>query len=380
MLLITPNRCLVSNFMELVRACLMALGILMFMGACSNSTKKAPHSDHFDGERFHNVERVDHGLGSVLKWLTTRDGEKWPEWVESTPGETPKLRVGGGEAVVTLINHATFLIQTDSLNILTDPVWSRRVSPVSFAGPKRVRAPGLRLDQLPPIDAVLISHNHYDHVDLPTLRKLAKRNDPKVFCPLGVESMLSKAGFSEVIAMDWWQSAALTPQGIDVTFVPARHFSGRGLFDRNKSLWGGFVLQSSLGPIYFGGDTGYSEHFRQIREKFGPMRLSLLPIGAYEPRWFMSPVHINPAEAVTAHIDLQSGLSLGMHFGTFPLADEGFDQPLRDLETALDSLGVDKEIFFAPDFGKPVFLEGAEGIRPYGSFERPPVIRRFDFP
>ncbi len=332
------------------------LGILMNTSGCGGSSQKSTVSEHFDGKHFQNVEPVEQGFGDFLKWFTNRDAEKWPKWIETPLGKTPEVRVMNEKAVITLINHATFLIQTDSLNILTDPVWSKRVSPVTFAGPKRVRPPGLTLEQLPPIDLILISHNHYDHTDLTTLRKLAKKDRPRVFCPLGMEKLLAGMGFAEVVAMDWWQSVRLG-NGIDLTFVPARHFSGRGLFDRNKTFWGGFVVQSSLGPIYFGGDTGYSHHFSEIREKFGPMRLSLLPIGAYEPRWFMGPVHMNPADAVMAHIDLESRLSLGMHFGTFQLTDEGYHQPQWDLEKALDSLGVDREVFYAPEFGQPVLLQ-----------------------
>jgi L-ascorbate metabolism protein UlaG (beta-lactamase superfamily) len=290
-----------------------------------------PISDHFDGEHFHNREEARQG--SFLKWQLTRERGFWPAWVDEAPGPPPPRRVGGGRLRVTFINHATLLVQIDDLNVLTDPIWSERTSPLSFVGPKRHRAPGIRFDELPPIDVVVVSHNHYDHLDIPTLRRLQQRDRPRIVTPLGNGALMRRGGVDDAIELDWWQ------QHDRITVVPARHFCARAISDRNRNLWGGFVISGASGNVYFAGDTGWGAHFAEIGARFSPIRAALLPIGAYLPRWFMHPVHIDPAQAVEAHLALGARTSVPMHYGTFFLGDDGIDEPLRDLRSALAAKG-----------------------------------------
>jgi len=261
----------------------------------------------------------------------------------------------GLDVRVTWVGHSTVLIQSEGLNILTDPIWSERASPVSWAGPRRRTAPGLRLEDLPRIDLVLLSHNHYDHLDLPTLRELHRVHAPRILAGLGVTRLLVEHGITGGEELDWWQAVRLSPR-VRVTFVPAQHFSGRGLFDRDRSLWGGFVLEAPDGPIYFAGDTGFGPHFRQIRERFGPVRLALLPIGAFQPTWFMRYAHTSPDEAIEAHLVLGAHRSLAIHHGTFPLADDGQDEPREALERALARRGLAREVFWTPAPGEGLRL------------------------
>ncbi|MEA2416390.1 MAG: hypothetical protein QOI58_3047 [Thermoanaerobaculia bacterium] len=291
-------------------------------------------SDHFDGERFHNRERKSETKRSVLKWQLTRVPGEWPEHPEATYGPPPHERVDGGRLRVTFINHSTTLIQMDGVNILTDPVWSERVSPVSFAGPRRHRAPGIRFEDLPPVDLVLVSHNHYDHMDMATLRRI----DAPIVTPLGNSALLRRHGIHDAIDLDWWETTKHA-NGIETTVVPARHFSARAISDRNRNLWSGFVISGKSGHVYFAGDTGWGNHFAEIGRRFAPIRAALLPIGNYLPRWFMGPVHIDPAEAVDAHFALGARTSVGVHFGTFALADDGEYDPVHDLSVALAENG-----------------------------------------
>ncbi len=291
-------------------------------------------SDHFDGERFHNRERSAETKRSVLKWQLTREAGVWAEHSEATYGPPPPQRVDGARLRVTFINHSTTLIQMDGVNILTDPVWSERVSPVSFAGPRRHRAPGIRFEDLPPIDLVLVSHNHYDHMDIATLRKI----HAPIVTPLGNAALLRRHGIHGAIDLDWWETTKHA-NGIETTVVPARHFSARAISDRNRNLWSGFVISGKSGHVYFAGDTGWGDHFAEIGRRFAPIRAALLPIGNYLPRWFMGPVHIDPAQAVDAHFALGARTSVGIHFGTFALADDGEYDPVHDLNRALAENG-----------------------------------------
>lgn len=303
---------------------------------------------HFDGRRFVNPwASTARGLGDTRKMLS----EPRARWPESIPVMTqrPAPRLDGAWATVTFIGHSTFLVQTPLGNIITDPVFAKRASPLQFIGPRRVRQPAVRFDDLPPIAMVLLSHNHYDHCDLAALRRIARRFDPLLLTPLGNGRLARRTGFTRIEELDWWQSASGSP--VPVTVTPARHFSARTPFDRNRALWGSFVVDIAGRRLFFGGDSGYAPHFADIRRRHGAMDLSLLPIGAYEPRWFMQTVHMNPAEAVQAHIDLGSRQSVGMHFGTFQLTAEGIDDPLVALEVAKAERAIPSEAFLTLDFG-----------------------------
>jgi L-ascorbate metabolism protein UlaG (beta-lactamase superfamily) len=295
---------------------------------------RGPASDNFDGKRFHNLQEIVHpGFLGFLKWQLRRQRGAWETRIRA-PGPPPPARAGSGDLRITFVNHATALIQMDGVNVLTDPIWSDRASPFTWVGPRRRHSPGVRFEDLPSIDAVVVSHSHYDHLDLPTLRRLAAAHDPRFFIGLGSAPLLRGAGIDRVTEIDWWQSQPLT-ESIKLTGVPAQHFSNRGLFDRDATLWLGFALRGPAGLVYFAGDTGAGPHFAELRRRLGPPRLAILPIGAYLPRWFMRGVHISPEEALEAHELLGAGTSVGIHFGTFILADDGQDEPVRALEAAM---------------------------------------------
>lgn len=304
-------------------------------------------SDHFDGKKFVNPDNAgNHRYWEVLKWwLGGNDKGTWHQLSAKDEDDfpVPAAKVNPQEFCVTFVNHATYLLQVDGFNILTDPVWSFRASPYQWIGPKRMRKPGIAFEDLPPIDAVLISHNHYDHLDIATIEKLHRNHDPAFIVPLGVEKLLHDHNISNTTHLDWWDKHEM--KSLSLTAVPARHFSGRGLFDRNKTLWCGYVLHSSIGNIYFAGDTGYGNFIEDIGNHFGPMHTSFIPIGAYKPRWFMEAIHLSPEEAVKAHKDVQSQQSFAMHFGTFPMADDGMYEPLEDLAKARQKYQISEEQF-----------------------------------
>ncbi|MCE7935916.1 MAG: MBL fold metallo-hydrolase [Chlorobi bacterium CHB2] len=310
-----------------------------------------PASDHFDGKRFYNPKEGARGFLDVLKWMSERKPGPWSEFRQIQPAAPPPQRVGKGELRLTFVNHTTVLIQMDGVNILTDPVWSERVSPVAWAGPKRHAGVGLRMQDLPPIDLILLSHNHYDHCDVATLSTLCRVHRPQILTPLGNTALLNAYGIGGSQDLDWWD-AVTTRTGLRVTCTPAWHFSNRGLFDRDTSLWGGFMIGSEAGDLYFAGDTGFGDFFEEIARRFPTIRMSLLPIGAYRPRWFMSPVHMGPDEAVLAHRVLKTKWSMGVHFGTFAQADDGEKEPVELLNATLDKFSIPRERFRALENGE----------------------------
>ncbi len=313
-----------------------------------------PISDHYDGKKFFNQNpncRPEKDLKDVLKWMLNRNQRKWPAFKK---GRAQALLAGSlqsHQTVVTFINHATVLIQVAGVNFLTDPVFSDRVSPLSWAGPKRVREPGLQIAELPRVDFILLSHNHYDHLDLAALKEIEQLWSPRIICPLGNRDFFLKRKFKKVSEFDWWQKFRVGPDQ-SVSLTPAQHWSSRSPFDRCRSLWCGFVIESSNLKIFFSGDTGYYSHFTQVFEKYGAMDISFLPIGSYDPQWFMQDQHVNPRESVIAHLDLHSKLSIGIHFGTFQLTDEGIHEPSIDLKTALDEFKISHNQFLVPDNGE----------------------------
>lgn len=325
--------------------------------AFSGPVYLGPVSDHFDGTQFFNHSRnARHDFKTFLSWVINRNRGSWQEHLSDTgPEPAPPARVDRGRLLITPVGHATFLIQLDGINILTDPIWSERASPVAFTGPRRVHAPGMLLKDLPPLDAILISHNHYDHLDIPTLRRIAKIQAPQVVTSLGNKPLLTKTGLTAVTELDWWEAAVL-PGGMRITCVPAQHFSGRGMRDTCKTLWAGFVLESAGGAVYFAGDTGYAGHFQEINKRFGPIRLALLPIGAYKPEWFMWPGHMGPKSALKAHGDLQAQTSIAMHFGVFPLGDDGQHEARDALAEELQKTPLNGTRFLVPQWGRQILI------------------------
>ncbi|MBF9233038.1 MBL fold metallo-hydrolase [Microvirga alba] len=307
----------------------------------SNPYYKGPVSDHFDGMRFFSrAQGVDKRPEEVLRWQQERKPTPWPQNFPSPFQDKPPAEVSGLRSV--LIGHASFLIQVAGLNILTDPVFSKRASPLSFAGPKRVNPPGIALDDLPPIHAVLITHNHYDHLDLAALKRIWKKHRPRLIAPLGNDTIIrARHPEMQVETGDWGQSVDLG-NGVRAHFTPAYHWSARGLRDRRMALWCAYVLTTPSGVIYHVGDTGFGDGqiFRDVRQLFGAPRLAHLPIGAYEPRWFMQPQHMNPEDAVRAFEILGAEQALGHHWGTFRLTDEGVEEPPEALAAALREAGL----------------------------------------
>jgi len=304
----------------------------------------APESEHEWAGRFFNPGmETKTTFVRFLRWVSSRAGREEWVWVESEPGPPPPERVYGDTLRITFVNHATFLIQTAGVNLLTDPIWSQRCSPVEWAGPKRFRDPGIRFEDLPPIDIVLISHNHFDHMDEETLQRLVERDSPAILAGLRTGEDFHKMGIEGAIELDWWDRVMV--DSLAIVFVPAQHSSARSSFARDRTLWGGFVLELASGPLYFAGDTGFGPLFKDVRRVFGPIRVSLLPIGAFLPQWFMGPVHMSPAEAVKAHQILESDYSIATHFGTFPLADDGMHEPLDSLAVALQTEQIPDSVF-----------------------------------
>jgi L-ascorbate metabolism protein UlaG (beta-lactamase superfamily) len=359
---------------------------------------EGPPSDHFDGERFFNPGTVRHGgsahgpAGFYNRWLRGAERSAWPRNVPVTP-TVPPAHVGGDEMLVTWIGHATVLVQTAGLNILTDPVWSRTVSPFPPIGPERVRAPGVPFENLPKIDLVLVSHNHYDHMDLPTLKKLWDRDRPAIVTSLGNDAILRQAGIPHrnattdcgrcpgAEALDWGSStfvegAAMAswkrnPGGAapvaQVDVVRNHHWSSRWGTDRNRALWSAFVVRTGAGNLFFAGDTGWGDGgWVEEAARLGPYRLAIIPIGAYEPRDFMKTNHVNPDEAVAIYEKLEPAAALGIHWGTFQLTFEGIDEPPRRLAELRKARGIPEARFRATEAGQGFRVPAGLTLSPAG--------------
>lgn len=338
-----------SKYVFLVIAVLFVL-----FSSCSTKPSFDP-SDHFNGEAFHNIDEghSEKSFLDFIKWKFFSQKTLWPEFIAIDQKKVPLQRVNTQAAHITFINHATVLIQMNNINILTDPIYSKRASPVGFAGPKRVKKPGIKFEDLPPIDIILISHNHYDHFDIPTIERLIQRDQSLVLVGLHHDHYIQETFKDHIVELDWNEQYLF--KEVLFTFLEAKHWSKRTLFDTNQSLWGSFAIEGNK-RIYFAGDTGYSQHFKRIQSQFKSFDLSLIPIGAYEPRWFMKASHLNPQEAVQAHLDLQSKHSIGIHFGTFSLTNEGINDPVKALHKAKKSY--DQTIsFFTLKEGETYFLQ-----------------------
>lgn len=317
-----------------------------------------PSKPHHTESGYRNNYPSGRTHGSFWKWQMERWRKGLPKipadgWhFEATHPDVAWLRNNRTEPALTWIGHATFLIQTAGLNILTDPHLTNRASPLSFAGPRRVVAPALDFHHLPHIDVVVVSHNHYDHLDEETVKRLGRQagGSPRFFVPLGLRAWFAGRGIHDVVELDWWDDA--TVKDLRITLAPVQHWSARSLWDRNHTLWGGWRLDSPQGSLFFAGDTGYSEDFKEIRRRLGTVDVALLPIGAYEPRWFMSVMHVNPEEAVKIHQDLEARHSVAMHWGTFVLTDEPLDEPPHKLAQALRAAGIPHERFRVPKHGE----------------------------
>lgn len=314
-------------------------------------------TDHFNGQRFFNPEPPRSAdapnRGGLLRFLSARLSQdqnvwaRWPKHLENKSYPPPNEKTPS----VTWIGHSSFLLCLGGMNVLTDPVFSKRCSPVSFLGPKRVRDPGLTIGSLPRIDLILLSHNHYDHMDIPALRLIRRRfPEARIVTSLGNAAFLASKNLHCAVELDWWQSINFCQ--MKITATPACHFSARSLRDRNKTLWVGFMLAYRGQNFYFAGDSGYTKGFVEIHERLGPPDLAFLPIGAYQPRDMMARVHMNPEEAVQAFLDLQAARAVGMHFGTFQLTAEPIDEPPQRLVEVLMEKEIPLETFFVLDVGE----------------------------
>ncbi len=355
-----------------ILAILLAIPLIFILigRAISAPRYQGDVSNHFDGQQFYNPSGHNaSGFKDALKWQSDQKRVKKPWKIIQNPsfGEKSTPSVSDGKLKVTYIGHSTVLIQMDGLNILTDPVWYERTSPVQWLGPKRVRPAGIKLEDLPTIHLILQSHNHWDHLDIVNLPKIYKRDKPMIITSLGVSKFLNNKGMDKTVDLDWWdeyhfknevntdervsRNEALH-QGVKITCLPAQHFSGRGLKDRNATLWSGFMISSETsGNVYFAGDSGYASFFKQIGDEFGKIRLALIPIGAYKPEWFMGNIHCSPAEAVQIHLDVNAEKSLAIHHSTFPLADDGQTEPIEELQKALILRGLSDTDFFVLEEG-----------------------------
>jgi L-ascorbate metabolism protein UlaG (beta-lactamase superfamily) len=349
----------VAAVMAAVAAAALVAAVAGVPGCVTVNPYYAPSKAHHRQDGFQNIDpaaAMPRPYSEFLRWQRERMSLTIPEPKLDLSPYVPDLGYIGNnrtEFAVTWIGHATALLQLGGVNVLTDPMFSERASPVQWMGPRRRQPPGVLLRELPHIDVVVISHNHYDHLDAASVKALnAQAGGPPLFVvPLGVERWLADEGIKNAKALDWWDSIDI--RGARIHMVPVQHWSGRAFADRMKTLWGGYVIEAGGKRAFFTGDTGYSAaHFMEIGERLGPIDLALIPIGGYEPRWFMGKQHVNPEEAVQIAQDLKARRALGIHWGTFQLTDEPLDQALTDLAAALKKLGLTERQFFVLRHGE----------------------------
>ena len=350
-----------------------AIGAVMTLnatcGASRSTAREGVQKPHHTANGFQNNHPHEiHGFADLFQWRWDRLWGHVPEGPrEEREYEFPLaendpayLRANRSETTVTWIGHAALLIQWHGINLLTDPMFSERAFPVQWTGPQRFAPLGLALQDLPPIDVVLLSHNHYDHLDVDTVGYLKDQRGagqgPRFFVPLGLKAWFADQGIDDVVELDWWEHESY--MGLEIHAVPAQHFSSRTPFDRNETLWAGWVVAAPGFRFYYSGDTGYSTDFQEIGRRLGPMDFSAIPIGAYAPRWFMKPVHVNPEEAVRIHREVGSRLSVGIHWGTFSLTDEALDEPPIRLAAAVKSSRLPGGSFFVMQHGETRLLDG----------------------
>ena len=344
---------------------------LVLSGCASVNAQFNPAKPHHTPEGFKNnyTTSVTKSRSDFFRWQYQRLLDDLPKApLTPTPVVAPDVtfvqsnaKAPNMQPAITWVGHATMLVQANGLNVLTDPIFSERASPIQSVGPKRAHPPGLSMEQLPPIDVVLISHNHYDHLDKHSVLALFNRAQGATLfiVPLGVKALFDDLGIQNVKELDWWDSVNV--KGVEFNFTPVQHWSARGLGDRSQTLWGGWAVFGPATHWYFSGDTGYSQDFldtqkrfaaRQTPAKGGGFDLALIAVGAYEPRWFMKEQHVNPAEAVQIHQDLKAKRSVGVHWGTFSLTDESLDQPPKDLAAALRERGLAPDVFTVMAIGE----------------------------
>jgi L-ascorbate metabolism protein UlaG (beta-lactamase superfamily) len=332
--------------MKIKGIALLSIIVLLFYIFITMFSEKLnyPKSDHYDQNKFYNQNPSvgPKGFASVLKWKLTSSSQKWPERIVIEK-DIPPAKVNNGNVRISSVGHATFLIQLKDKNILTDPVWSERASPFKSIGPKRISQSGIDFDKLPRIDIVLISHNHYDHLDTETIKRLWNHSAPVFIAPLGNQTIIKKAVPKALVYdLDWYQNMAI--DSLKIHLIPSQHWSSRWIIDANKHLWGGFIIESEEGQICFIGDSGYSKDmFEEIGNKFDNIIFAILPIGSYEPRWFMKDVHMNPADALMAFRDLKAKFFIPSHFGVFQLSDESYQKQLNDYEQSIKESGINEE-------------------------------------
>ena len=340
-----------------MRSFLFVLFLVFSFSAFSENSSNSP-IHHLPDGTYANTSGIayESSLKKVLKWSWERRGKNLETFEFETKEPNYQKIYANEDILITWIGHESFLYQNKDINILTDPHFTGRASPLSFAGPKRYMAPGMVIEDLPNIDVVTISHSHYDHLDYGSVKSLSEQFKNVLFIvPLGLKKWFENKGIYNVKELDWWDSIKIGQTVI--TFAPVQHWSARGLFDRNETLWGAWHFKNNFHSFIHLGDTGYTEDFLEIRKKLGPVDLAAIPIGAYEPRWIMEFSHMNPEEAVMSYFDLEATKAIGMSWGTFVLTDEPVTEPPKELNKALERHGLTVEDFFVLSHGETYLID-----------------------